>query len=61
MVEFDGLEEPVPCDGCGRWVELQACRSCRRCRSLLCGRCLKGFPDDTRSLCTRCRPENAND
>jgi hypothetical protein len=51
------MEEPVPCDGCGRIVELQLTRPCRRCRVLRCGACLRARWGDTRGLCERCRED----
>jgi len=47
------MEEPVPCEGCGEWVELQETGACRRCRVLRCRRCLKD------GLCEDCQDDAA--
>jgi hypothetical protein len=39
----DDLEEPVPCEECRQWVELQEIQLCLGCRKLLCRECRRAF------------------
>lgn len=45
----DNLEEPVPCEDCGAWVELQRTKECRGCGICVCRDCLED------GWCTYCR------
>jgi hypothetical protein len=45
------LEMPVPCDGCGEWVELNECRESPLTQNLVCRNCYQRDKkiDDIRS------------
>jgi hypothetical protein len=47
------MEEPVPCECCGEWVELQSTRSCQECGLCVCRDCYQ------QGLCVDCRREDA--
>lgn len=47
----DEMDEPVPCEECGEWVELDRTRKCRGCGQLMCRDCLE------EGYCVNCREE----
>jgi hypothetical protein len=53
--DTDGMEQPVPCDECGSWVELNDCAPCRDCRRLVCRRCI-----DVSRVCYDCQTAEAS-
>ena len=45
------LEEPVMCECCSGWIELNACHFCDECKQGHCSNC---HHDNQHGLCTTC-------